>query len=96
MTNFDILITNPELAKQMKFEITGSDILSLANTIIKATREATFIEARKGEIYVDIAEACLQLRRDKSTLWKWAKKGILKHNALGLYKQSDIDKILKQ
>jgi len=90
------LLKDTELAKSIRFEITGSDLLSLASTIIRVTREATIIEARKGEAYVDIAEACLQLRRDKSTLWKWSRKGILKHNALGLYKQSDIDRILKQ
>jgi len=94
--NFDILIQNPELAKSVKFEITGADLLSLAGTIIRATREATLQETKKGEVYVDIAEACRQLNRNKVTLWKWGKDGILKHNALGLYKQSDIDKILKQ
>jgi hypothetical protein len=94
--NFDFLIQNPELAKSVRFEITGADLLSLASTLIRATREATIIEARKGETYVDIAEACMQLRRNKVTLWRWGKEGVLKHNALGLYKQSDIDKILNQ
>jgi hypothetical protein len=96
MANFDILIQNPEIAKNIRFEITGADLLSLAGTIIKATREATLQETKKGEVYVDIKEAARQLKRDKSTLWKWGKQGILKHNAIGLYKQSDIDKILKQ
>jgi len=94
--NFDFLIQNPELAKSIRFEITGADLLSLASTLIRATREAAIIEASKGDVYVSIEEACTQLRRNKVTLWRWGKDGVLKHNALGLYKQSDIDRILKQ
>ena len=96
MTNFDILIQNPEIAKSIKLEITGADLLSLAGTIIRATREATLQEAKKGDVYVDITEACRQLNRNKVTLWRYGKDGILKHNALGLYKQSDIDKMLNK
>ena len=94
--NFDFLIQNPELAKSVRFEITGADLLSLASTLIRATREATIIEASKGDVYVSIEGACIQLRRNKVTLRRWGKEGVLKHNALGLYKQSDIDRILKQ
>lgn len=96
MPNFDILIQNPELAKSVKFEITGADLLLLAGAIIKATREAETIETRKGEVFVKVAEASAQLRKDKSTLHRWHLKGLLKHNALGLYKQSDITAILNK
>ena len=71
--NFDFIIQNPELAKSIRFEITGADLLSLVNTLLRATSEVTIIESRKSETYVDIAEACLQLTRNKVTLWRWGK-----------------------
>lgn len=96
MIDFNILINNPELAKSVKFEITGNDLLNLASTLIRATKDATKLETKDTEVYVDINEATRQLKRNKSTLWKWGKDGVLKHNAMGLYKQSDITAILNK
>jgi len=96
MLDITTLLQNPELAKSVKFEITGADLLSLAGSLIKATRESTLIEARTGETYLTAEEACAQVRRDVSTLHRWHHKGVLKHNSLGLYKQSDITKLLSK
>jgi len=96
MLDFTTLLKNPELAKVVKFEITGRDLLTLAGSLIQTTREATLIEARTGETYVTIEEACLQVRRDKRTLGRWHEKGILKYNSLNLYKQSDITNLLNK
>jgi len=96
MKDFDFLLSNPELANNIRIEVTGSDLLSLASTLVKATREATLIDARKGEAYLTIEETCQQVRRDATTLHRWHKSGKLRRNSLGLYRHSDVTKLLNK
>ena len=96
MTDFDFLLANPELAKTIKLEITGSDLLSLANTLVKAGRINGINDTRKVEPMLTIEEVCAMVRRDRTTLNRWHNDGVLKHNSLGLYKQSDITNFLNK
>ncbi|SBV91715.1 helix-turn-helix domain-containing protein [uncultured Dysgonomonas sp.] len=92
--NFDILLTNPELAKNIKFEITGENLLELSATLINASKRNG--EQEKKESYYSISETCRKLNRTRVTLNKWHNAGVLKHNQIGLYKKSDIDKFLEK
>jgi len=96
MIDFNLLLQNPELAKSVKLEISGSDLVSLASALVKATRETTLLNAKGTEQYITTEEACRQVRRDKTTLFRWHKTHILEHNSLGLYKQSDITNFLNR
>lgn len=92
--NFDFLLTNPELAKNIKFEITGENLLELSATLINSAKEQSRIDLKDEFITID--EACSILKRDRSTLFRWKKSKILVSNQLGLYKKSDIDKFLEK
>lgn len=78
-----------------------NDLLQFANHLIHSTKEEleSTILAKKNETYVTPDEAKVQLRVDRSTLWRWAKTGYLMPIEVGgkrLYKQSDIDIILNK
>mgnify|MGYP000287141716 CR=1 FL=1 len=78
-----------------------NDLLQFANHLIRTTKEEleSTILAKKKEMYVTPDEAKVQLRVDRSTLWRWAKTGYLIPIEVGgkrLYKQSDIDIILNK
>lgn len=94
--NFDILLTNPELAKNIKFEISGSDLLELSATLINATRNLPNQNQNQNEVYLTVKEVCVLVNRDRRTLSTWHKSGILKHNQIGLYKKSEVDKFMEK
>lgn len=94
MTDFEFLLKNPELAKNIRFEISGEDLLELSATLIKASREEAILEGK--EQFINIDETCLILKRSKMTLYRWSKKGILKPNQIGLYRKSDVNKFLNK
>lgn len=96
MKDFNFLIENPELAKSIKLEITGNDLLSLASTIVSSVKSTLSIGIRNSESYLTIEEVSEKVRRDKSTLSRWHNKGVLKHNSLGLYKLSEVEKLLNK
>ena len=78
-----------------------NDSLQFANHLIRSTKEEleSTILAKQKETYVTPDEASVQLRVDRSTLWRWAKTGYLIPVEVGgkrLYKQSDIDIILNK
>jgi hypothetical protein len=96
MTDFNFLISHPELAENLKFEIKGGDLLSLANSLIAAERERMKIESPKMEHYLSMDEVAKLVKRDRGTLFRWNKDGILKYNHINLYKKSDIEKFLNK
>ena len=78
-----------------------NDLMQFANHLIRSTKEEleNSILAKKKETYVTPDEVSVQLRVDRSTLWRWAKTGYLIPIEVGgkrLYKQSDIDIILNK
>ena len=78
-----------------------NDLMQFANHLIRSTKEEleNTILAKKKETYVTPDEVSVQLRVDRSTLWRWAKTGYLIPIEVGgkrLYKQSNIDIILNK
>lgn len=92
MKNFEVLLSNPELAKYIRIEITGEDLLELSATLIKVGKEQERIEKKKQ--YLSIDEVCKITRKTRASLHRWHKDNILKHNHIGLYKKSDVDKFM--
>lgn len=81
--------------------IGANDLMGCLRLAIKEAKEEweASITAKKTETYVSVADASIQLHVDKSTLWRWAKTGYLEPVEVGgkrLYKQSDINKILRK
>ena len=79
----------------------ASDLISCFRSVIKEVRDEFEREilTKKTETYATPDEASVQLRVDRSTLWRWAKTGYLIPIEVGgkiLYKQSDIDIILNK
>ena len=95
MTDFSILLQNPELAKNVRFEITGLDLLRLASALAEKVRLETMEGNRTKEAFLTLEEVATLTRRNRSTLHKWNAKGILQANQLGLYKQSDVLRLLE-
>lgn len=95
------LIDLLSIQKSISITIELNDLLLFADHLIESAKkewEAT-IAAKKAETYVSPAEVSQLLHVDKSTLWRWAKTGYLVPVEVGgkrLYKQSDLDKILKK
>ena len=95
MIDLNILTGNPELAKSVKLEITGADLLAFGESIHKkATEEST---AKEIEVYLTPAQFAEAVQVSLVTLWSWDKKGITRPLRIGnkkLYRRSDLEKIL--
>lgn len=81
--------------------IGANDLMGCLRLAIKEAKEEweAAITAKKTETYASVADASIQLHVDKSTLWRWAKTGYLEPVEVGgkrLYRQTDIDKILRK
>lgn len=94
MNIYKLLLTKPELAANIRFEIKGSDLLELSTTLIKVAKEQERIEPK--EEYFSCREVMKMLRRSQPTLSRWNSKKILAPNQIGLYKKSDIDKFMSK
>lgn len=92
MTNLAQLLQNPELARNIKIEVTGKDLLSFASALIDQAKHAANKTADK---YLTSEEVQALVRRDRTTLHRWHNNGTLKHNQLGLYKEADVLKMLE-
>lgn len=90
--NLDILLTNPELASNIRFEIKGSDLLELSAMLIRVSKEQERVEPK--EEYLSKSELMKIVNRDATTIWRWKKAKILVPNQLGLYKKSEVDKFM--
>lgn len=93
----ELIQTTPNVA----ITIGANDLIGCFRLAIKEAKEEweASITAKKTETYVSVADASIQLHVDKSTLWRWAKTGYLEPVEVGgkrLYKQSDINKILRK
>jgi len=96
MIDLTILKTNPEIAKNLKLEISGADLLSFADAIHKQASEEKTED--KEEEYLRPEELSRILKVSLVTIWSWDKKGILHPLRIGnqkRYRKSDIEKFLK-
>lgn len=92
MKDFSILLTNPELAKYVRFEITGENLLELACILAKVIKP---IESEEEYLTRQEVKA-LTGRSNNTTLWRWHDTGILKHNQIGMYKKSDVIRFMNK
>lgn len=93
----ELIQTTPNVS----ITIGANDLIGCFRLVIKEAKEEweAAIIAKKTETYASPANASVQLHVDKSTLWRWAKIGYLVPIEVGgkrLYKQSDIDQILRK
>jgi len=95
MIDLNILKDNLELAKSLKLEISGADLLSFGEYIQKkATEEST---PKTVEQYLTPAQFADAVHVSLVTLWSWDKKGITRPLRIGnrkLYRRSDLEKIM--
>lgn len=90
-----------QVTPNVSITVGANDLMGCLRLAIKEAKEEweAAIIAKKTEVYISPAEASQLLHVDKSTLWRWAKTGYLTPVEVGgkrLYKQSDIDKILRK
>lgn len=99
MIDLTLLIENPELAKNLKLEIAGSDLLAFGETIHKnAILEAENKRAPKPEKLLTPQQFADILQVSLVTLWSWDKKGITSPVRIGnakRYRLSDVENFLK-
>jgi len=79
-----ILMENPEIAAKMRFEISGSDMLSVIQSGIESAlnKQSSQVE-EKIEKPISQADAIKYLGKSRQTLISWRKKGIITGHTLG-------------
>lgn len=96
MIDLKLLKENPELAKSLKFEMSGADMIGLAEMCINRGRQEKQ-ELIKQEEYLTPQQLADILHVSLVTLWSWDKKGITRPLRIGnakRYRRSDLEKIL--
>jgi hypothetical protein len=96
MIDLNILRENPELAKSLKLEITGADLIAFGESIHQKATECA--KPKEDEQYLTPAQLAEAVHVSLVTLWSWDKKGITRPLRIGnkkLYRQSDLEKIMK-
>ena len=99
MIDLQVLKENPELAKSVRFEITGSDLLTVNDEYARRAVEAE--KAKKipaPEEYLTGEEYANILKISRVTLWSYDKKGITNPVRIGnskRYRRSDIEKFFR-
>lgn len=97
MIDLNVLKEHPELAKSLKLEITGADLLAFGESIHKSAITASEKNTPKDEEYLTPAQFSEALQVSLVTLWSWDKKGITRPLRIGnakRYRRSDLEKIL--
>lgn len=79
--------------------MTAHDLREFATSIVETTRKEleTVITDQRAETYLSVAKVAEILSVDKTTLWRWNKRGYLTHIEIGgkrRYKMSDVQRIL--
>ena len=83
----------------MTFAVTSDDLKEFAGDIAKQTKQEIEreIAESKSEVYYTADQTADKFSVDRTTLWRWAKRGYLvpvKVGGLIRYRKSDVDKIL--
>ena len=98
MIDLQVLKENPELAKSIRFEITGFDLLTVTDEFSRRAVEAE--KAKKipaPEEYLTGEEFANILKISMVTLWNYDKRGITTPLRIGnskRYRRSDVEKVL--
>jgi hypothetical protein len=100
MIDLNVLKENPELAKNIKLEISGADLLAFGESIHnRAIAEAEKIAPTSPEKYLTPQELADTLHVSLVTLWSWDKSGITKPVRIGnakRYRLSDVEKFMQE
>ena len=76
--------------------ITGDDVRTLALELYRMVSEEMTVASTADEEYVTAAEAREMLKRSQVTLWRWNDSGTLRPNDIGLYRKSDVVRVLNK
>lgn len=97
MIDLNILKENPELAKSVKLEISGADLLAFGEAIHNRATDEGKKNTVPDEIYLTPAQFADTLQVSLVTLWHWDKQGITSPLHIGnakRYRKSDLLKII--
>ena len=97
MEAIELLVTNPELAKNVKVELTGADLIAFGEYIHRKAEENR-PTPKEVEVYLTPQQFADALQISLVTLWNWDNKGItlpLKIGNKKRYRRSDLDKIMR-
>lgn len=97
MIDLKILTENPELAKSLKLEISGADLLAFGESIHKQALEAGEKTPKEAEEYMTPQQFADALQVSLVTLWSWDKINITRPLRIGnkkRYRRSDLEKIM--
>jgi hypothetical protein len=94
---YNLLKNNPDLAKNLRVEISGTDYIGMVDYSAQRIKES---EPKRSdpEEYLTPEEMSKTLKVSLVTLWSWDKKGITIPLRIGnkkLYRRSDLEKILQ-
>ena len=98
MVDLKVLKENPELAKSLRLEISGFDLLEYSDEMVKRAVEASKTKETQEE-YLTPQQYADALQVSLVTLWSWDKKGITKPLRIGnakRYRRSDLERILQK
>lgn len=88
-----------KICPNVNFTLNAGELLEMAEYLVKRTRQELEQQIRDAntETYPSPSQVAKILDIDKSTLWRWAKRGVLVPIKIGgknRYKMSDIKEIL--
>jgi hypothetical protein len=98
MIDLNILKENPELARSLKLEVNGADLLAFGESIHKQAIAESEKKVKEVEVYLTPSQFAEALQISLVTLWSWDKKGITNPLRIGnakRYRRSDLEIILK-
>lgn len=99
MIDLNVLKENPEIAKSIKLEINGADLLAFGKYIHNNAIALGKKQPIEIEEYLTPKQFADAIQVSLVTLWSWDKKGITKPLRIGnakRYRRSDLEKILSQ
>lgn len=97
MIDLTILKENPELAKSIRMEISGTELLSFGESYHKSLLAESEKIRKVSEEYLTPQQFAESLQVSLVTLWTWDKKGITRPLRIGnakRYRRSDLEKIM--
>ncbi len=98
METLELITTNPELAKNLRLEVTGADLLAFAEYVHRQAEDARPDPVPEEE-YLTPAEMAKALKVSLVTLWNWDKKGITNPIKIGnqkRYRRSDLIEMMQR
>lgn len=95
-TELQSILSNPELAGKLTFQLSGPDLINAIQQAARTMAENRGEKITPEEKYLTPDQASEMLQVSKVTLWHWKKDGILNAFKIGRqvrYKLSDIQRI---